>query len=71
MLGAQARLPDGPGERLGVRAGHFMPPKLLDSQFATLEEPDSDEHSVTMPVDDTPDRIVSALGAMFASSART
>jgi gluconokinase len=59
------------GERLGVRAGHFMPPKLLDSQFATLEEPTSDEHSVTMPVDDTPDRIVSALGAMFASSART
>lgn len=27
------------GERLAARSGHFMPPSLLDSQFATLEEP--------------------------------
>ena len=26
--------------RLAGRAGHFMPPSLLASQFATLEEPD-------------------------------
>jgi gluconokinase len=26
-------------ERLKARAGHFMPPTLLDSQFATLETP--------------------------------
>ncbi len=26
-------------ERLRARRGHFMPPELLDSQFATLEEP--------------------------------
>ena len=26
-------------QRLGARAGHFMPPALLTSQFATLEEP--------------------------------
>jgi len=26
-------------ERLAARAGHFMPPSLLESQFATLEEP--------------------------------
>lgn len=59
------------GERLGVRAGHFMPPELLDSQFATLEEPTSDEHAVTLSVDDTPDRIVTAIAAMFAPGART
>jgi carbohydrate kinase (thermoresistant glucokinase family) len=58
-------------ERLGVRSGHFMPPQLLDSQFAALEEPISEEHAVTMSVDDTPDRIVSAIAVMFAARART
>lgn len=29
--------------RLSARHGHFMPPSLLDSQFATLEEPGPDE----------------------------
>jgi len=27
------------GPRLAGRTGHFMPPSLLESQFATLEEP--------------------------------
>ena len=31
-------------ERLASRKGHFMPPSLLDSQLATLEEPTPDEH---------------------------
>ena len=31
-------------ERMKARKGHFMPPALLDSQFATLEEPGPDEH---------------------------
>src|SRR5262249_36946697 len=30
-------------ERLQARRGHFMPPRLLDSQFAALEPPDADE----------------------------
>lgn len=30
-------------QRLGLRAGHFFDPKLLDSQLATLEEPSDDE----------------------------
>jgi gluconokinase len=29
--------------RLTARHGHYMPPTLLDSQFATLEPPDEDE----------------------------
>ena len=29
--------------RLAMRANHFMPPALLDSQLATLEWPDDDE----------------------------
>lgn len=33
-------------ERLKYREGHFMPLKLLDSQYATLEPPGPDEHPV-------------------------
>ncbi|NVN35884.1 gluconokinase [Komagataeibacter swingsii] len=32
--------------RLGQRMGHFMPATMLDSQFATLEEPDMEEEVV-------------------------
>ena len=31
-------------ERLGKRRGHFMKPKMLDSQFAALEEPEPETH---------------------------
>ncbi|MCU1550063.1 MAG: carbohydrate kinase [Glaciihabitans sp.] len=36
--------------RLATRHGHFMPPSLLDSQFATLEEPTDDEPSIRIEV---------------------
>ncbi len=36
--------------RLATRRGHFMPPGLLDSQFATLEEPAPDEPSIRVEV---------------------
>jgi carbohydrate kinase (thermoresistant glucokinase family) len=58
-------------ERLALRAGHFMPPKLLDSQFAALEEPAGDERPVIVAIEDTPDQIVSALAVMFAADLRT
>jgi gluconate kinase len=35
-----------------------MPPALLDSQFATLEEPGDDEHPVVVSIEPTPDEIV-------------
>jgi gluconate kinase len=44
------------GERIGARKGHFMPPALLDSQFATLEEPVED--AIVTTVDGTPEEIV-------------
>jgi gluconokinase len=44
------------GERIGARKGHFMPPTLLDSQFATLEEPVED--AIVVNVDGTPEEIV-------------
>lgn len=35
--------------RMGSRTGHYMPPSLLDSQFAALEPPGPDE-AITMNI---------------------
>jgi gluconokinase len=37
--------------RMKARTGHFMPPALLDSQFATLEEPGPDETPIIVDID--------------------
>jgi carbohydrate kinase (thermoresistant glucokinase family) len=37
--------------RLAPRQGHYFPAKLLDSQFAALEEPDASENAITILVD--------------------
>jgi gluconokinase len=37
-------------ERMKARKHHFMPPALLDSQFATLEEPGPDEHPIVVDI---------------------
>jgi len=50
-------------ERLAARRGHFMPPSLLDSQFAALEEPAPDEHAWVCDVRLPPSAIVAALVA--------
>jgi gluconokinase len=42
-------------QRIKARRGHFMPPALLDSQFATLEEPGPDENPVIVDVGGTPE----------------
>jgi gluconokinase len=46
------------GERIGTRKGHFMPPALLDSQFATLEEP---RDAIVADVSGTPEEIVDSI----------
>jgi carbohydrate kinase (thermoresistant glucokinase family) len=46
------------GTRMAMRKGHFMPPTLLDSQFATLEEPGADEHPIVVSVEPPPETIV-------------
>ena len=43
--------------RLKARKGHFMPPALLRSQFAALEEPGADERALTVSVDAAPEVI--------------
>ncbi|BCP54789.1 hypothetical protein K32_34060 [Kaistia sp. 32K] len=41
-------------DRLGARKGHFMPPSLLASQYATLERPGADEADVLAVAVDVP-----------------
>jgi carbohydrate kinase (thermoresistant glucokinase family) len=48
-------------KRLASRHGHFMPPGLLDSQFAALEPPSDDEHPIIVSIDATPDAIVDTI----------
>ena len=52
--------------RLATRHGHFMPTSLLDSQFATLEEPAADEPAIRVEIGAAPAAIaadiVAALG---------
>ncbi|MGV8954145.1 MAG: gluconokinase [Cypionkella sp.] len=55
--------------RMQARAGHFMPPALLDSQFAALEPPEPDETSFTVDIDQPTDQVVAALVAYFAKEA--
>jgi gluconokinase len=37
-------------ERIAQRHGHFMPPSLLDSQFAALEAPAPSEHAIEIDI---------------------
>jgi gluconokinase len=48
-------------DRLAQRKGHFMPPGLLDSQFATLQPPDPDERPITVSIDASVDVIVDEI----------
>jgi gluconokinase len=53
LRGSHATIAD----RIGRRRDHFMPPSLLASQFATLEEP---EDAIAVDVGDTPEAIAAA-----------
>jgi gluconokinase len=61
---------DGPraliAERLANRTGHYMPPSLLDSQFATLEEPTTDEQVWKLDISKSPDELVADILARAA-----
>src|SRR5437764_11830581 len=55
-------------ERLAKRRGHFMPPTLLDSQFAILEEPSPDEQAWVCDIREPPQTIVADLVKRAAAS---
>lgn len=47
--------------RMNSRPGHFMPPSLLDSQFATLEIPGQDEASIEVDIAASETDVVASL----------
>lgn len=55
-------------QRMAARQGHFMPVALLDSQFATLEEPAPDEHPITVNITGTPAEIVAEIVRLLQAS---
>ena len=56
--------------RIAARHGHFMPAKLLHSQFETLEEPGPDEHPIIVSIDARPLEIVSRITAELGVTSR-
>lgn len=63
-----AGTPDVIKARMNARRGHFMPPRLLASQFAALEPPETDENAIGVNIDRPlgaiVDDIVAQLGGM-------
>jgi gluconokinase len=53
--------PDVLGERMAARAGHYMPPSLLDSQLATLEPLAEDEPGIAVDADRPLDEVVARI----------
>jgi gluconokinase len=53
-------------ERMRRRKGHFMPPALLESQFATLEKPTPDEHAVLLNIAHAPSELVEEAARSIA-----
>ena len=52
-------------DRMKGRSGHFMPPSLMDSQFATLEPLAAEEPGLTLDISRPPeDLIEEALTAL-------
>ena len=58
-------------QRLAQRRGHFMPPALLDSQFAVLEEPAADEDVIVANIAGTPEEIVGTIAAPLRARVTT
>jgi len=54
--------------RLAGRKGHFMPPSLLDSQFAALEEPAADEAAIRVDAAATSEAIVDRVAEALAAA---
>ena len=50
-------------KRITSRIGHFFDPKLLDSQFSSLEEPSPDESVITIDITGSVEKIVATIRA--------
>ncbi|OEJ28840.1 gluconate kinase [Streptomyces agglomeratus] len=54
--------------RITARQGHFMPPGLLETQFADLEPLGDDEAGAAIPIDGTPQETAALAHAAVTSS---
>jgi gluconokinase len=59
------------GDRLRGRMDHFMPASLLESQFAALEEPGTDERPVVVSIALSPRGVVDMIVERLGLEART
>src|SRR5258707_11607820 len=55
--------PDLIRRRLDIRHDHFMPPALLDSHFAILQEPSPDENPIILNISRPPEGICGEIQA--------
>jgi gluconokinase len=62
--------PDVLRERVTKRAGHYMPPSLLDSQLATLERLEPDEPGLTITGEGDADDVATQVLAAMAAERR-
>ena len=53
-------------KQMRQRRGHFMDPELLRSQFADLEEPQPDEHVLTIELGRIPQELVEEIKAKLS-----
>ncbi|WP_417413262.1 gluconokinase [Hoeflea sp.] len=56
------------GKRMQARKDHFMPPALLDSQFAALEPPTADEDSISIDIDQPLEAIIAQAAEHLSRS---
>ena len=54
-------------ERQAARQGHFMPPSLMASQFATLEDPAAEADAVIVSVSASPHEVVATALEQLAA----
>lgn len=57
--------------RLETRKGHYMPPSLLDSQLAALQEPQADEPALILDAALSLNELSQAAGAWLAAQRST
>lgn len=55
--------------RMTARPGHFMPPTLLDSQFAALEPPGADETAITVNIAEPLPALVARIATALSAAA--
>jgi gluconokinase len=54
--------------RIATRHEHFMPPKLLHSQFEALDEPGPDEYPIVVSIEPPPREIVAQVVAALEAA---